>query len=450
MVEGGKEALKIFPLDHLRPGLPTMIRLSFHDCLKYEIGGGGCDGCLNFDGMGKFIRDPMTKEERSGANNNNLLWVAQVLEAVYKNPTFGPDKIEHFETSLFDRGMSRADLWAFAGIVALETGIKKNNNYCGQPINIEGCNADKKIDCSITSIDENIESTFKTGRSDCNPTDSEVACDAPNDKYAFCTKKSEVKPNPHQNGTTTAEFFKDNFNLTPKEAVTLMGAHTFGSPKERSSGFRKYGWTASGHQTFNSAYYQNIIRDQGYKLDQRGGGGGYGDAFGNPIGFFWAIRRESFSDQWTWSLQGDKCDDSECGEGSPFKSKDYDGPCNSCCRMGKQGRLLSFRSVQMMTVDMGLHRKITMDIDTLKPLGCPGFETRCQKYLEGTKYSCRVSGTADATGCERNDVPTGEGQTMADVVEEYALDQNAFAKNFVAVYEKMLANGYDDPLTTVE
>ena len=33
----------------------TLIRLAFHDCLKYSMdqgGGGGCDGCLNWEGMG--------------------------------------------------------------------------------------------------------------------------------------------------------------------------------------------------------------------------------------------------------------------------------------------------------------------------------------------------------------------------------------------------------------
>ena len=27
------------------------LRLGFHDCLKYKDGSGGCDGCLNWEGM---------------------------------------------------------------------------------------------------------------------------------------------------------------------------------------------------------------------------------------------------------------------------------------------------------------------------------------------------------------------------------------------------------------
>ena len=33
------------------PNAPKMLRLGFHDCLKYTDGTGGCDGCLNWEGM---------------------------------------------------------------------------------------------------------------------------------------------------------------------------------------------------------------------------------------------------------------------------------------------------------------------------------------------------------------------------------------------------------------
>ena len=35
---------------------PVMLRLGFHDCLKYADGSGGCDGCLNWEGMGSRLR----------------------------------------------------------------------------------------------------------------------------------------------------------------------------------------------------------------------------------------------------------------------------------------------------------------------------------------------------------------------------------------------------------
>ena len=32
-----------------RPTENKLLRLTFHDCFKYEDGSGGCDGCLNWD-----------------------------------------------------------------------------------------------------------------------------------------------------------------------------------------------------------------------------------------------------------------------------------------------------------------------------------------------------------------------------------------------------------------
>ena len=34
---------------------PGVVRLGFHDCLKYKDGTGGCDGCLNWHGMEVYV-----------------------------------------------------------------------------------------------------------------------------------------------------------------------------------------------------------------------------------------------------------------------------------------------------------------------------------------------------------------------------------------------------------
>ena len=34
------------------PTPARLIQLAFHDCLRYKDGSGGCDGCLNWSGMG--------------------------------------------------------------------------------------------------------------------------------------------------------------------------------------------------------------------------------------------------------------------------------------------------------------------------------------------------------------------------------------------------------------
>ena len=40
----------------VRPSAPKIVRLAFHDCLKYDDGTGGCDGCLGWQGMGVVYR----------------------------------------------------------------------------------------------------------------------------------------------------------------------------------------------------------------------------------------------------------------------------------------------------------------------------------------------------------------------------------------------------------
>lgn len=76
--------------DTLLPNIGKLVRLAFHDCLK-DTETGGCNGCLNFRNMGSegegadsqgCHRDkscPKDSLERR-IDNNNLLWVARVLE----------------------------------------------------------------------------------------------------------------------------------------------------------------------------------------------------------------------------------------------------------------------------------------------------------------------------------------------------------------------------------
>ena len=53
-------------------------------------------------------------------------------------------------SSLRDSGKSRADLWALAGIVAVEFGIETNNRKCRDP-SVPGCHhLQGKPGCAIT------------------------------------------------------------------------------------------------------------------------------------------------------------------------------------------------------------------------------------------------------------------------------------------------------------
>ena len=118
-----------------------VLRLTFHDCLKYDDGTGGCDGCLNWAGMGtKFDDAPGQKKYKDVGltDNNGLRNTVEILEAMYQVKSF-PNGAPTLTKSLRESGKSRADLWALAGIVAVEYGIETNNMKCRDPSSTGGC-----------------------------------------------------------------------------------------------------------------------------------------------------------------------------------------------------------------------------------------------------------------------------------------------------------------------
>ena len=117
------------------------MRLGFHDCLTYtdgapEGGFNGCDGCINSEMIGVNMVETFDAPEGSKngptvttTNNNGLLFIADVLEEIYTNPNF-PYDTPALAVSMKESGKSRADLWAFAALVATEHGVTNNNLAC--------------------------------------------------------------------------------------------------------------------------------------------------------------------------------------------------------------------------------------------------------------------------------------------------------------------------------
>ena len=54
---------KALPLVRYGISAPAVLRLGFHDCLKYKDGTGGCDGCLNWKGVGAEVPNPNKKSD---------------------------------------------------------------------------------------------------------------------------------------------------------------------------------------------------------------------------------------------------------------------------------------------------------------------------------------------------------------------------------------------------
>ena len=85
---------------------PKLLRLAFHDCVKYKDGSGGCDGCLNWKGVGTFFEDKpgdQLYEDVTIGDNNGLRPTVEVMEAVYTDRNF-PANAPVLPTSLKDSG----------------------------------------------------------------------------------------------------------------------------------------------------------------------------------------------------------------------------------------------------------------------------------------------------------------------------------------------------------
>merc|ERR1712018_282144 len=107
-------------LNKLKIGPNKLLRLAFHDCVGYQDDpqGTGCDGCLKFD------------ENRM--ENHGLQHTAAVLERLYTEVDFPnwKKKWPNLDASPYELGMSRADLWAFAGLVALDFFQLRTDELC--------------------------------------------------------------------------------------------------------------------------------------------------------------------------------------------------------------------------------------------------------------------------------------------------------------------------------
>ena len=171
----------------------TALRLSFHDCV------GGCDGCLNLD-----------NEDNAGLED-----IVTLLEEVYADNNFS-------------ELLSRADFWAYVGILAIERTVRNNNNNCDSD------------DCSVTTPVFN----FQYGRVDCDTapsTDADVGLPGSNLDY---------------DGLTS--YFEDNFGFNENETVALMGAHTLGGARRTNSG-HSGSWVTGERGWFNKNYYSIMI-----------------------------------------------------------------------------------------------------------------------------------------------------------------------------------------------
>merc|ERR1711892_365914 len=270
------------------PTAAKFLRLGFHDCLKYMDGSGGCDGCLNWEGVGVVFNDSFVNTRQYKdivlTDNNGLGRVVETLEAVYTEKDF-PPKAPSLNISLRESGKSRADLWALAAIVGVEYGVETNNAVCDDQHydKVKGqCNHQQGLpDCRVT-LPGSIQ--FSTGRADCITSES----------LPYITTQEEAHPSIMTNGEGTVDFFTTYFNMTRREIVAILGGHPMGRLNIQHS-LLPYVWTSRGGQLFNNAYYKLITnRDEWYFNDDACTK--VGDAFGNKPQTRWVPHVRQFTE----------------------------------------------------------------------------------------------------------------------------------------------------------
>ena len=143
-------------------------------------------------------------------SNNKLQLAARSLELIYTRTDWPNEDLEEdekeLECSLQASGKSRADLWAFAGQVGIESAIKYSNMNCQnedatgnleyQLAAIEGVQ-----NCMFGIRGERKKYAFSYGRIDCTEKNTDVP-------YPFVASKTEGHANAYGSGNAAVEALK--------------------------------------------------------------------------------------------------------------------------------------------------------------------------------------------------------------------------------------------------
>ena len=238
-----------------RPKTTRAIQLGFHDCLKYKEGTtdgavDGCDGCLNWDGVGFEFKETWfngNPNDESTVNhftrsypishettNNGLEGTARALEKIYTNLTW-PTSAPSVNVSLKDSGKSRADLWAFAAQVSLEMEIVRANYACDADVERQQTGIHEGRDKCDIKLHRPIK--FKYGRKDCIP--------EPGQPTPYITSKQEKHDNPWGHGDHVISNLYHDFGLTAEESIALLAAHGVQSRVHNKLLATKYAWVGT-------------------------------------------------------------------------------------------------------------------------------------------------------------------------------------------------------------
>ena len=258
------------------PKTSRVIQLAFHDCMTYTEGAAegsvnGCDGCLNMnEGIGFEFKETwfvgnddkppavnhFTKSYpiKHKTDNNGLEGSVRALEMIYTDPAW-PSSARSLNISLKDSGKSRADLWAFAGNVALEMEIVRANYACDVDLKIQQVTVlEGRERCDI-KLHRPIK--FRSGRVDCIP---EEDLEAP-----YMTSRVENHDNPWGHGNDAIANFKRDFNLSAEETIALLAAHGVRARGHNKILATKYAWPGTPY--LSNMFFKHWAMKPTYTLD---------------------------------------------------------------------------------------------------------------------------------------------------------------------------------------
>ena len=216
-----------------------------------------------WEGNDPFNQIGATPTQRH-TTNNKLQMSARSLELIYTDKNWPPGAASLPE-SLKNSGKSRADLWQFAGNVALEKAIVESNesglqignhtaetNLCAQ-IGKENCQM--RLDKPIP---------FRTGRIDCVP-DKALKWTP----YDFEATRKERHSNTYGTGKQAIDDMKRDFNLTAKESIALFALHGLSVMGRNPEEAAKYKWIGgsvdqNNMKTTFSNMYHKILNGKSY------------------------------------------------------------------------------------------------------------------------------------------------------------------------------------------
>lgn len=182
------------------------VRLTFHDC----TGPNGCDGCINLD-----LQD-----------NNGLQTAVSLLEGFYTGVQMKLNP---------SSDISRADLWALAGLLSARFGALRAAPPGAPP---------PVLPAALDIVGK--PSNFKFGRKDC------ATAPKATDETSASFPSSQI-------GTAaTLDFFTKRFGFNAQQTVAIMGAHSLGRAVSSESGNVNGQWVPRNDAMGND-YYRQLV-----------------------------------------------------------------------------------------------------------------------------------------------------------------------------------------------